>query len=59
MHPIQSDADHVGHVGYVARVAIEYEWLHVDFDDHLRSFYFDACGFTPSNAGLIALSDVK
>ena len=31
------------------------EWLHVDFDDHLRAFYFDACGFAPTNAGLIAL----
>jgi GNAT superfamily N-acetyltransferase len=31
------------------------EWLHVDFDDHLRSFYIDACGFTPAPAGLIAL----
>jgi GNAT superfamily N-acetyltransferase len=31
------------------------EWLHVDFEDHLRGFYFDACGFTPTNAGLIAL----
>jgi GNAT superfamily N-acetyltransferase len=31
------------------------EWMHVDFDDHLRPFYFDACGFTPTNAGLIAL----
>ena len=31
------------------------EWLHVDFDDELRSFYFDACGFVPTNAGLIAL----
>lgn len=31
------------------------EWLHVDFDDHLRSFYFDACGFVPTNAGLIQL----
>ena len=30
-------------------------WLHVDFEDHLRPFYFDACGFTPTNAGLIAL----
>ncbi len=30
-------------------------WLHVDFDDDLRPFYYDACGFTPSNAGLIAL----
>jgi ribosomal protein S18 acetylase RimI-like enzyme len=31
------------------------EWLHVDFDDHLRAFYYDGCGFTPTNAGLIAL----
>jgi GNAT superfamily N-acetyltransferase len=32
------------------------EWLHVDFDDHLRPFYFEACGFEPTNAGLIDLS---
>ena len=32
------------------------EYLHVDFEDHLRRFYFDACGFTPTNAGLIELS---
>lgn len=31
------------------------EWLHVDFDDDLKPFYFDACGFRPTNAGLIAL----
>jgi len=31
------------------------EWLHVDFDDELKPFYFEACGFTPTNAGLIAL----
>jgi GNAT superfamily N-acetyltransferase len=31
------------------------DWLHVDFDDHLRAFYFDACGFEPTNAGLIQL----
>ncbi|CAD0212539.1 hypothetical protein AGRHK599_LOCUS1943 [Rhizobium rhizogenes] len=31
------------------------EWLHVDFDPHLRPFYFDACGFRPTDAGLIAL----
>jgi GNAT superfamily N-acetyltransferase len=31
------------------------EWLHVDFDDELRKFYFDRCGFTPTHAGLIAL----
>jgi hypothetical protein len=33
------------------------EWLHVDFDDHLRHFYFGACGFRPTNAGLIALQE--
>ncbi len=32
------------------------EWLHADFDDHLRRFYLDACGFTPTSAGLLALS---
>jgi GNAT superfamily N-acetyltransferase len=31
------------------------EWLHVDFDDDLREFYVEACGFTPTNAGLIEL----
>jgi GNAT superfamily N-acetyltransferase len=31
------------------------EWLHVDFEDHLRAFYVDTCGFVPTNAGLIAL----
>lgn len=33
------------------------EWLHVDFEDHLTGFYFRACGFTPTHAGLIALPD--
>lgn len=32
------------------------EWLHVDFEGHLRPFYFDACGFTPTNAGLLKLT---
>jgi GNAT superfamily N-acetyltransferase len=31
------------------------EWLHVDFEPHLRRYYFDACGFTPTDAGLIRL----
>ena len=31
------------------------EWLHVDFDPHLREFYLSACGFTATDAGLIAL----
>jgi GNAT superfamily N-acetyltransferase len=29
------------------------ECLHVDFEEKLRSFYLDACGFTPTAAGLI------
>jgi ribosomal protein S18 acetylase RimI-like enzyme len=31
------------------------EWLHVDFDPEYRAFYFDGCGFDPTDAGLIAL----
>jgi GNAT superfamily N-acetyltransferase len=33
------------------------EWLHVDFEDELRPFYLDGCGFTPAAAGLIALRE--
>lgn len=31
------------------------ETLHVDFDDELRAFYYDACGFRPTNGGLLPL----
>ena len=31
------------------------EWLHVDFEPHLASFYLDACGFRHTDAGLIHL----
>ena len=31
------------------------EWLHVDFEARLSSFYFDACNFKPTTAGLIHL----
>ncbi len=34
------------------------EWLHVDFDDDLRAFYLDACGFNPTNAGVISLREL-
>jgi GNAT superfamily N-acetyltransferase len=30
------------------------EWLHVDFEPHLRGFY-DGCGFRPTEAGLLHL----
>ena len=32
------------------------EWLHVDFEPHLADFYFEACGFTLTPAGVIALT---
>lgn len=38
---------------YEARAA-GCEWLHVDFDEDLRTFYVDAGGFTPAAAGVIA-----
>jgi ribosomal protein S18 acetylase RimI-like enzyme len=44
----------IAHAAREARAA-HCEWLHVDFDDHLRAFYVDGCGFTPTPAGLIAL----
>jgi ribosomal protein S18 acetylase RimI-like enzyme len=45
----------------VVRVAVEHaieagcEWLHVDFEPALRDFYYGACGFRPTDAGLIRL----
>ena len=33
-------------------------WLHVDFEPHLRAFYFDACGFRPTDAGLVSLRSI-
>lgn len=35
------------------------EWLHVDFSPELSRFYFDACGFRPTEAGLIHLPSAK
>ena len=31
------------------------EWLHVDYEPHLATFYREACGFQPTEAGLIQL----
>jgi len=55
------DARHQGHAARMVRLAAEKakaagcEWLHVDFEPHLKRFYNDACGFRPTDAGLIAL----
>ena len=34
------------------------EWMEVDFDEDLASFYYDACGFVLAPAGLMHLPDV-
>lgn len=34
------------------------EWLHVDFEAELEPFYFGACGFRPTPAGLIHLPSI-
>ena len=34
------------------------EWMEVDFEEPLASFYYDACGFAPTAAGLLHLPDV-
>ncbi|WP_067462192.1 GNAT family N-acetyltransferase [Nocardia amamiensis] len=32
------------------------EWLHVDYEPHLDSFYRDTCGFRTTDAGLLRLN---
>ncbi len=34
------------------------EWMEVDFDDGLAPFYYEACGFVPTQAGLLRLPDL-
>jgi len=46
----------VGHASRHAKAA-GCEWLHVDFEERLTAFYFDACGFRPTAAGLIHLTE--
>ncbi len=35
--------------------AVGCEWLHVDFEPGLGAFYMDACGFRPTDAGVMHL----
>ena len=58
---VRGDLQRQGIGTELVRVAVEHareagcEWLHVDFTEDLRAFYFDACGFRSTEAGLIAL----
>lgn len=46
-------------VAVVNAAAAGCEWLFVDFGAELAPFYFDACGFTHTEAGLIHLTSVS
>ena len=60
---VRSDLQHHGIGTELVRVATEHakeagcEWLHVDYQDHLESFYVDACRFRPTRAALVHLPD--
>lgn len=43
--------------GVAGAAAAGCEWLHADWESHLDRFYADACGFTPTSAGLRALRE--
>jgi hypothetical protein len=57
----RGDRQHHGIGTEVVRLAVDRaraagcEWLHVDFGPDLAPFYLDACGFGPTDAGLIRL----
>lgn len=58
---VRSEYQRRGIATEIVRVAVSHsrgagcEWLHVDFEERLAPFYFDACGFRPTQAGLIHL----
>jgi GNAT superfamily N-acetyltransferase len=58
---VRRDLQHQGIATEVVRLAVRHareagcEWLHVDFRDELAPFYFDACGFHPTAAGVLQL----
>lgn len=45
------------HRAVIHATAAGCEWLHVDHESPLDPFYLDACGFRPTSAGLIHLTD--
>jgi ribosomal protein S18 acetylase RimI-like enzyme len=58
---VRSEYQRRGIATEVVRVAVANsrdagcEWLHVDFESRLAPFYFDACGFRSTAAGVIYL----
>lgn len=58
---ITSTLRHKGYATSLVEKAVRHakdsgcDWLHVDFEPHLRDFYFGACKFRSTDAGLICL----
>jgi ribosomal protein S18 acetylase RimI-like enzyme len=59
---VRPEHQHRGIGTELVRVAAQHakdagcEWLEVDFEEGLAPFYYDACGFAPTHAGLLRLS---
>ncbi len=51
----QGIATEVVRIAALHAAAAGCEWLHVDFEAEHAAFYFGACGFQPTDAGLIHL----
>ena len=60
---VRSDLQHHGIGTKLVRIATEHakqagcEWLHVDYEERLATFYIDACRFRPTAAALVHLPD--
>lgn len=60
---VRADLQHRGIGTELVRVATDHakqagcEWLHVDYEDPLESFYVDACRFRSTRAALVHLPD--
>jgi GNAT superfamily N-acetyltransferase len=61
---VRPDLQHHGIGIELVRIATDHarqagcEWLHVDYEDRLASFYVGACKFRPTSAALMHLSDL-
>jgi ribosomal protein S18 acetylase RimI-like enzyme len=60
---VHKDYRHQGIGSHLVKQAVEYarekklDWVHVDFEAHLHGFYFEHCGFRPTDAGLIRVKN--
>ena len=62
---VHSDYRHHGIGQRLVRQATEYarernvDWIHVDFEPHLETFYLDKCGFRSTKAGLLEVKSLE